>query len=1591
MDSELLKLISIFPVEYNPKWLDSHEHTCVNCIDDVSKVLPRAQGDWVSDYLYDNDLLMPTLGPLEYPINLEIIGYKGDVFDFVMIMTNFISSVTKCKTLKDFFMPVFTLVSQISHRTYTEVLKRFARPIYAIFHFVFGYMKELKYEIFNNDEKEFSEFISEQKPDMQSIMNAYYMDKGYHFPSAQDSDVSQNLDEFWRNLKEVHHRKQQLLSSEFANRFSSFCGMIVALPIFGDNLDLTTMGFSKAFAYRMKKRYRMDHPILLMDNILETVIFFADRVKLAIDKKDWAYLYVDDAELIDYDKKYALVMHYFDRLSLLPNVVKEGSDEPMTLDDYHSLVEQLCSENKLLQKSLKHDQRIKATLKAQMMCLEKCKLKCRDKQKVSTQRECPIALVIYSGPGTGKSAVTLHLGQILFENAQYHGRSTQKFDRKLVYFVNPNDKYLSEFRSDHKMLVMDDTGQFRPKIDEANGGGSIAQTCNFINSTTYVTEQPGVEDKGMIPMLIKYLIVTTNVRDAGISDVFREESGAKRRYIFLDKIVRPEYREPGTTQLRGDSDPTNHDLWLFIPRKYKNVNGRNNEVKWDNSQQQWVPPSNEVPWMSMKEIQIFLRDHVQGPHYEKADVEKECVEHFMQSGLCEICGVNSSYCDCPDTDTESDDESIPSNSSREYSDEEKEMIKKDFQSLQREGPQVRFRPRRKLPFAQSGFRIDAEPWIRSFYRAFGFKGIMTLIGYRILEHWNMFKSNISDLYKKHRKKCHMAIGITGLITTLVLVRKAIKWYYSIKKSNIFDEFEPKEQGDVPSKIDSQDVAKQNNPWIVSYEDAERVTGKPTTTTIEKLRNTISHNCVNLVAEFGSQYCTIGALGIHGHTIIVPKHWYDTYKDEWEHVSIVRHVRKAAIGPTRHKIYLDDSCVELVDGQDYVYISHPGFGLFRDIRPYLLPARFKGMLEGEIIGRDKNGEIFTNRFNGLQAHDFNYITRDEVILHCRGYFCETFEPTLPGQCGAAYIVKTLTGVFIAGIHIAGGQTSNGGWHAYCQPVITGQVIEPKCASYNGLSLVETYPRCQKEFIPVIHPKDPIIEASGCVTVFGDTQGFRPKIKSDVCDTLMNEEVREHYGLIENSHTSPKGCSYRKCLLDNYNKVGEKASFPPKEIKFCRDAVYSWFERRLEEENIIIPNEPYDRFVGINGIDGDPYINRLPVNTSAGFTRGGRKDKYLVNRDPDLDHYVKYDLDDDTFKEYNLLITRYERGEKGQVIWNYNFKDEPISWKKHAASKVRLFNAGPLAFNVLFRQYFAWTIPIFSGKNNYKFASAIGTNCFSKDWEVLYNYITTHGFGRIIAGDYEGFDKKQPAEVLWAVFEILFRIARKFGWSDYHIKIMKGLATDICYSTCNVFGTLIELQGNNPSGNPLTTILNGIVNVMYIMLACRKIAKDNNITHIRWEYFQDYVSILTYGDDNIMSSSIDEFNHTNIADALRFYGLGYTMADKTSESVPFINIEDAEFLKRKFVVRTDELGGIACPLDEKSIIKSLHVCTKSRSITFQQQMAEIIRSANHEYFQYGRAKFEYEHKFLENLLDQYKLRSYLPNGKLLSYDEVSQICA
>jgi hypothetical protein len=171
----------------------------------------------------------------------------------------------------------------------------------------------------------------------------------------------------------------------------------------------------------------------------------------------------------------------------------------------------------------------------------------------------------------------------------------------------------------------------------------------------------------------------------------------------------------------------------------------------------------------------------------------------------------------------------------------------------------------------------------------------------------------------------------------------------------------------------------------------------------------------------------------------------------------------------------------------------------------------------------------------------------------------------------------------------------------------------------------------------------------------------------------------------------------------------------------------------------------------------------------------------------------------------------------------------------------------------------------------------------------------------------------------------------------------------------------------------------------MRYCYKVLNPSNEV----KSFKSNVKLLTYGDDNSFGVSrfVDWFNHTAIQRVLKDIGVGYTMADKEAESVPFINIKDISFLKRKWVW-SDDLDAWMCPLDEESIIKSLTVWVPSGSIDKYKQMTAVISSAHQEYFFHGKEKFEEKEKFFRTLLSQYPYHLYECDTTLPNYETLKQ---
>jgi len=149
------------------------------------------------------------------------------------------------------------------------------------------------------------------------------------------------------------------------------------------------------------------------------------------------------------------------------------------------------------------------------------------------------------------------------------------------------------------------------------------------------------------------------------------------------------------------------------------------------------------------------------------------------------------------------------------------------------------------------------------------------------------------------------------------------------------------------------------------------------------------------------------------------------------------------------------------------------------------------------------------------------------------------------------------------------------------------------------------------------------------------------------------------------------------------------------------------------------------------------------------------------------------------------------------------------------------------------------------------------------------------------------------------------------------------------------------------------------------------------------------LITYGDDNSfgVSKRVPWFHHTSVQKALADISVGYTMADKEAESVPYIHIDEVSFLKRTW--RWDEdLGAWAAPLDEESIGKSLTRVVKSKTLCPEAQAVAVMESAYAEYFFYGKAKFEEKAQMFDRIVKRCGLEAYVRESSFPSWEELRE---
>ena len=181
--------------------------------------------------------------------------------------------------------------------------------------------------------------------------------------------------------------------------------------------------------------------------------------------------------------------------------------------------------------------------------------------------------------------------------------------------------------------------------------------------------------------------------------------------------------------------------------------------------------------------------------------------------------------------------------------------------------------------------------------------------------------------------------------------------------------------------------------------------------------------------------------------------------------------------------------------------------------------------------------------------------------------------------------------------------------------------------------------------------------------------------------------------------------------------------------------------------------------------------------------------------------------------------------------------------------------------------------------------------------------------------------------------------------------------------------MHLHGGNASGHPLTVIINGIVNYMYMCYAFRQLYPQFN--------FDEKVRFMSYGDDNILTvhPSCPDFNQIEITRVLAEIGVIYTSSDKKIVSTPFET--ELTFLKRTWKKTECVLDGElytyhSCPLDWSSFSKTLSV-EKKGGADGDVRMVAVLMSMSLEMMQYGPATHNSFISVANDFLEKHRLRS------------------
>jgi hypothetical protein len=1178
------------------------------------------------------------------------------------------------------------------------------------------------------------------------------------------------------------------------------------------------------------------------------------------------------------------------------------------------------------------------------------------KSAAGKERKAPFATLVYGKSSIAKSVFV----DVMF--AHYAKVHKLPDGPEYIYTRNPADDYWSGFDSSKWGLKMDDVAFMHP-----NKGSDIDPTLKeiiqVVNNVPYLPAQADLADKGKTPLQCELVTATTNTAHLNAQFYFSCPLAVRRRLPYVIELtVKEQYKREGGNHM---IDPVKlpevlegyPDYWNITVSKVEP--GCNDGEAVLTAHSSYSDINEFLAWFSRETIK-----------FKKQQDNVMNINKFMRElEICNTCYKDLQNCECVIGDVQSRVEPDPVN----LFSWEKDEAPQGFLAVICVMMELYLCI---VPHYVITTCVYLAEHLVCYILDKVFNSMYNALKQRIAI-WYLTKVS-NQIFNKHNYKV-LSRTIQGLTCLLA----AYKFYRMCRTTAVnlepqSTETETATKGTTPKKDKKQrpDVwyndSYQTTPFDVmpqaeSYSSMNR----------EQLKRTLQYNLIHINSTCPSKPGVnkpTKAICLVGHYWMANNHGIP--EDEVFTISIIQDVNAGVNANISFSV--TQNMVKRFPEDDVCIIYIRQIPPRKDIRQLFCKQSLKGNYNGFYLRKNRVGELDLLDVKNIN-HSVNKIAELDIVTEVWRGNVET--PTQNGDCGSLLIADSPR-FCILGMHVFGEANMVGSLKISYEkvnyyikdfysdvPIIQSDVAKRQIQAVPMLSCED-----RERQLVQLHYKSPFrYVEEGVAEIKGSFNDFRPSPTSRVNKTFICDRICEEpgYSIL---HTRPpmKGWEVKRTnILGMVNPVTEMRADI---LEMCAKSYYQDIKEGLPQGQLEML-EIYNDDVTLNGCDGVAYVNKMNRNTSMGAP-WKRSKKFYLEPIGDSD---KVKLTDDVMKRINQNLQTYKKGERCHAVFSMTLKDEPITHKKASIHKVRGFQNAPIDLNFLDRKYNLSFIRLVQN-NQLLFECACGIVAQSTEWNDLYEYLDK--YKNVVAGDYKEFDKRMPSVAIFYAYMVKTWLQRDAGYSEEDLRVVHGIDTDKNYPLVDVFGDLVQFMNGNPSGQTLTVTINSIVNSLYIRYAYYMLNPNKEVRS-----FKKNVRLMTYGDDNIMTVSDDcpWFNHTTIAECLGNVGITYTMADKEAESVPYITLEEASFLKR--IWRYDEdIGTRVAPLDHDSINKSLTMCVVSKTITPEAQAIASISNACREYFWYGKEIFEEKRRMLQQVIFDCKLELYQQESTLPTWQQL-----